>query len=293
MFFYVIPRKTFYAVLLFPLLAQPFIPSAKPDKEREGLLGAVRSVRIEIAKFAKESGKWVEQQRQLMDVTSYDAKGNRVERTTSRGPEGSVVYKERWNHNYNAQGKVIETSFLSADGSESVKETYAYDVKGRLIETVRLQPDGLVRFRETYDYDSNGHLIEKDSYARDGELSVKNIYTYDADGRVIQEASCDQNGSSLKKLIYTYDSKSYKTGVLLYKDDGSIVERHHYEYDTRGNLSEVAFYNPDGLLKNKRLYSYEYDSVGNWTQKTEFNDSRSQPEDVIYRTITYYASSVN
>ena len=57
----------------------PVAPVEDSDRLRDGLVGPVRRVRTEVAKLLNENGKVVESKHAVLEVVSYDIKGNKVE----------------------------------------------------------------------------------------------------------------------------------------------------------------------------------------------------------------------
>jgi hypothetical protein len=105
-------------------------------KENDGLLGPVRRVRTETAKITNNSGKPVEEPRALLEATTYDIKGNRVD---------------------NAYYPAVVNSDAPAG-----REEYKRDDKGNLIETIRRDNDGSILSTEryTYEFDEAGNWIK-------------------------------------------------------------------------------------------------------------------------------------
>lgn len=72
------------------------------------------------------------------------------------------------------------------------------------------------------------------------------------------------------------------------------------DYDREVGSAQVRFFFPDshfpdGLQKDpgERHHSYALDIVGNWIKRTAYRkynypEKHLSPEEVIYRTITYY-----
>lgn len=98
---------------------------AANDREQDGLAGPVRRVRTETAKIAVKGGKPVEGQRVLLEATTYDMKGNRVDNAYYLAAGGSLTGKEVYK--YDARGNMVEMTLHNADGSLLSKETYAYE----------------------------------------------------------------------------------------------------------------------------------------------------------------------
>lgn len=106
---------------------QPAASSAEPesDRLRDGLVGPVRRVRTEVAKLSSETGKMLEGKHAVLEVVSYDIKGNKVENQyfpiAGADLTGKEVYK------YDDKGNLSEMTLLSNDGSLVSKEVYKYE----------------------------------------------------------------------------------------------------------------------------------------------------------------------
>ena len=92
-------------------------------KEQDGLIGPVRSVRTETVKLETKGGRVTEGQRQLLEVTTYNLKGERVDNVSYpiAGVTGTEEYK------YDDKGSIVEMILRSADGSIISKEAYSYE----------------------------------------------------------------------------------------------------------------------------------------------------------------------
>src|SRR5678815_3186588 len=69
-------------------------------KEQDGLIGPVRSVRTETVKLETKSGRVTEGQRQLLEVTTYNLKGERVDNVSYpvAGVTGTEEYTVSYTH---------------------------------------------------------------------------------------------------------------------------------------------------------------------------------------------------
>jgi len=98
---------------------------ADNDRTRDGLVGPVRRVRTEVARLSTETGKMVESKHALLELASYDLKGNKVENQyfpiTGANLTGKEVYK------YDEKGNISEMNLFGADGSLLSKEIYKYE----------------------------------------------------------------------------------------------------------------------------------------------------------------------
>jgi protein TonB len=106
--------------------AQP-APAAVEDSDRvrDGLVGPVRRVRTEVAKLANENGRQVEAKHNLLELVSYDVKGNKVENQYFPIAGASLTGKEVYK--YDEKGNINEMTLLNADGSLLSKEIYRYE----------------------------------------------------------------------------------------------------------------------------------------------------------------------
>jgi YD repeat-containing protein len=109
------------------------------NKEQDGLIGSVHQVRTETAKLISRGGKLVEGQRQLMELTTYDAAGNRVE----------------------------NSYYLIAGSAPAGREEYEYDDKGNIAGMTRRDASNAVLGKESYKYefDEAGNWTKMITYA--------------------------------------------------------------------------------------------------------------------------------
>ena len=95
-------------------------------KDQDGLVGPVRRVQTEMVKLEIRSGVVVEGPRQLLEVTTYNLKGERVDNSSFlvAGSSGSEEYK------YDDKGNISEMTLRGADGSVISREVYKYETDG-------------------------------------------------------------------------------------------------------------------------------------------------------------------
>jgi hypothetical protein len=104
---------------------RPALVFLDSTRERDGLRGPVRRVRAEVARLAaRGAGRIAEGPRRLLEVTTYDAGGRRVENETyavggtAGGQETNV---------YDARGDLAETLVRDAGGRVISRTIYAYE----------------------------------------------------------------------------------------------------------------------------------------------------------------------
>lgn len=104
--------------------SRPAITVLDSTKEQDGLLGSVRRVKTETAKIELKNGRPVEGLPQLVEITTYGIKGNRVENTSypiETGPVGKEEYK------YDEHGNITEMTVRDERGAIVSREAYGYE----------------------------------------------------------------------------------------------------------------------------------------------------------------------
>jgi Flp pilus assembly protein TadD len=135
-----IVRRLLPALMLWPALLAFAVSSQAQDpsiaatraaitvldstKEQDGLLGSVRRVKTETAKIELKDGRPVEGPPQLVEVTTYGIKGNRVE-NTSYPLKGGLVGKEEYK--YDERGNITEMTVRNDRGAILSREAYSYE----------------------------------------------------------------------------------------------------------------------------------------------------------------------
>lgn len=104
--------------------SRPAISVLDSTKEQDGLLGSVRRVKTETARIELKDGLPVEGPSQLIEITTYGIKGNRIENTSY--PAGdSLVGKEEYK--YDERGNITEMTVRNERGSILSREAYSYE----------------------------------------------------------------------------------------------------------------------------------------------------------------------
>ncbi|HEV7374523.1 MAG TPA: nuclear transport factor 2 family protein [Pyrinomonadaceae bacterium] len=124
-----------YGWIQIPGSSQPaaLIPLGS-DKDNDGLTGPVSKVQTETAKLFLKSGKLAEGPRELLELTTYDNQGKRVD----------------------------NSYYLVSTNSQAGKEEYAHDDKGNVSEmTLRDNNNNILsKAVYTYEYDAVGNWIK-------------------------------------------------------------------------------------------------------------------------------------
>src|SRR5215211_4146952 len=103
---------------------RPAITVLDSTKEQDGLVGSVRRVKTETARIEFKDGRPVEGPPQLVEVTTYGIKGNRIE-NTSYPIGGGLVGKEEYK--YDERGNITEMTVRDDRGSIVSREAYNYE----------------------------------------------------------------------------------------------------------------------------------------------------------------------
>lgn len=104
--------------------ARPAISVLDSTKEQDGLVGSVRRVKTETARIEIKDGHPAEGPAQLVEVTTYGIKGNRIE-NTSYPIAGSLVGKEEYK--YDERGNITEMTLRDQRGAILSREAYTYE----------------------------------------------------------------------------------------------------------------------------------------------------------------------
>lgn len=152
--------------LACPANTQSRVERGSADRDRDGLIGAVKAILIDDVTFGEKSGAWVESQ-QASATVIYGAAGSKTLETPFKVnlPGGYAIVPHDLQYNPQAKGRQVEEPMMSSNGSSSGKWVKTYDASGNLIEKAR--------------YDANGSMIEKHNIA----------YEYDSQGNWIKRAA--------------------------------------------------------------------------------------------------------
>ncbi|HVF88118.1 MAG TPA: TonB family protein [Pyrinomonadaceae bacterium] len=101
------------------------LAGANSDREQDGLIGPVRRVRTETAKITTKGGQPSEGARAVLETTTYDIKGGKVDTAYFLTASGALTGKE--NYKYDDKGNIVEMTLHDTDGSVLTKEVYAYE----------------------------------------------------------------------------------------------------------------------------------------------------------------------
>jgi len=172
----------------------------KSDLEHAGLLGKVKTVKVEEAKLSNKSGKPVEGKRILLETQSYGENGRLAKSVRiDAGQRGDYFYT------YDANGNRLEL-IRSSVSSSHVRTEFKYDASGNRLEEVQTADEGLVG-KTVNVYDAKGRCTERRLFNKQG-LFARRTYIYAADANPIEEAEYDPKGALVGKQTYSYELDS-------------------------------------------------------------------------------------
>lgn len=106
------------------------------DKDNDGLSGPVSRVRTETAKLSLKAGKLAEGKRELLELTTYDQQGKRIDNSYYLVASNLQVGKQEYVHD--DKGNVVEMTVRDDNNNILSKEsyTYEYDALGNWVKRV-------------------------------------------------------------------------------------------------------------------------------------------------------------
>ena len=320
-------RKFYVSLVLCLLWITPIVSQIKTDKDRDQLVGQVKSVKAYLIEFVRLGNGIAEEKRRPWYYTTYNTEGNFASRTTydRSGPiiqklvytydanGRSTGYEEYAamvdknlgvprHHVYrlNEEGRRVEYIVFESNGSVAQRFVYKYDARGNLIEEQWYTHTGRLGGRLVSTFDEQGNQTSQTSYLEDGALSWKNVSKYDANGN--RTEWIQHQGNTLKyKILFSYDSKNRmleNETVEFNRIPGTLPATHSpepgkvvYTYDDDKRTKEVATYEVDGMLKQKVVHAY--DERKNEVGLTTFSADSSRKNGETYSINIEYDSQGN
>lgn len=289
--------KKICVIITLLLLFFDLVNAQKTDKEKAGLLGAVKTISSKITTYLDGNLLSTGQTKQQDSVT-YDKIGNEIERVVY-DDYGFLVGKEVRTF---SSANLIGTVLSDTKNVLMEKQTYSYE-NTRLAQILSLDDKGNVYLKQLHTYDIKGRLSEETYYVND-KAAGKTVYQYDAKGNISEVAFYLADSSKAiapigpclgaHKITYSYNENSQTTGVTAYETDGKIRQSWQYTYNAKRNLAEDI--RESVYSRRKFVYTYEYDPNGNWIKQTAAitdlqKSGESKPSErktVLTREITYY-----
>jgi len=262
---------SFSLILLWSLSCavpvEAVMPVEPPDREEDGLVGAVRSVET------RES--------LLVQTDHYDSQGRLIERNQGGTVSPQGLWPLRFLYSYDQAGRRISEAVRDRRG-DLVKETrYGYDEQGDRSAEVAAWGDGTFENASFYEYDE-AHRRTKGLHYNAVRVIDRNLFMYDGRGRLMGERfERNYRYDAAGKQVVTSDGFDAGYEVMtVYNERGQVREkvvsdlagrrqgRSEFQYDEQGNQIEERVSDADGRVTDRKIYRYEYDAAGNWIKET-------------------------
>lgn len=175
----------------------------KTDRAKEGWLGPVQTVVVEMADFGEEGGTLSLSRRVKLFTLTYDAQGKRIERKTFY-----TVHEDSQENlhvtRHDTEGNMIEQTYYQ-HGEFQYKVFCTYDNK-KLVEEDFYDVMGQLRYTREHKYDDHGNPIEMNYSEASGKIIDKLKYEneYDAVGNLIKVTTSrwvTNNGGDVYKPV--------------------------------------------------------------------------------------------
>ncbi|HEX8495394.1 MAG TPA: hypothetical protein VF658_21455 [Pyrinomonadaceae bacterium] len=203
------------------------------DREQDGLVGPVHQLRTETAKLINRAGKLVEGPRQLMELTTYDAGGAKVESAYYLVQGSSLAGREEYE--YDDKGNIKGMTVRAADNSTLSKESYKYEFDEvgnwtKMTASTLVFDAGKVTTKSTevtyrsitYYFDKSiANIVEQNPASNDSRTSVEtpddeaqgsggeSRETFIALRRALEDWIASNNARDIEKQISFYGPKLY------------------------------------------------------------------------------------
>jgi Flp pilus assembly protein TadD len=106
--------------------ATPAAGGASGSREQDGLKGPIRRVRVETANIVTRNGKQVELPKSVIEVSTYDATGRKIDFVAYPVEGATAPGKEEYK--YDDNGNIVEMTMRGNDGSVLSQEKYTYEL---------------------------------------------------------------------------------------------------------------------------------------------------------------------
>jgi TonB family protein len=132
--------------------ATPVAGGVTGSREQDGLKGPVRRVRVETANIVTRNGKQVELPKSVIEVSTYDATGRKIDSVAYPVEGGTAPGKEEYK--YDDKGNIIEMILRGKDGSVLSQEKYTYELDEfgnwkKMTTAIAIYENGTVSYEPT------------------------------------------------------------------------------------------------------------------------------------------------
>lgn len=268
---------------------------------------------------------------QLTRKTGYRESGIPDENIIYRyGPTGkkveqllcSVDGRVGIRYSFDERENMTVQEIYNEDGSlrDKISHRYEYSEKGEALEQMYYPPsrffgDGYISFIPPIHLDSGSHTVatplgQRTLYVHNNSGRVREEHRYDIDGSLLETKLFDDAGvvrrretrlGELGSTTYLFDEMGRQVEIHTFAKKGilgprDVDDRTVFCYDEHGNMTEMITKGPDGAVVQRISNLYAYDSVGNWTEKTETDLSNTwqiEPFPAAFETISVFHRNVS
>lgn len=326
-------QKNFFISLICLTVSITFLISCKNnvkkkknDWEEYGLKGKVYSLKERHYDAYKKFGKILRSKDSFICFTnSEEEEPNFVSKEQNENFSRDLFFDK--------DGLISEKNqYVNVNFAHKFKYEYKHDARYKYLKNEKGNNSNY-HLLEIEKYNNDGKIIELDRfhhYPYNERLEYKKIYLYKQDGYIGVEALYELPFISLKQTSYVYLSAMLPPYIEItdpegneiievYTDcsfkilsektynykfqralghssdlDGKTVSSCTYTFDSSGNIitTKIRF----GDIKLYYFYEYEYDKVGNWIKRVEYNSdsvfsNKLEPNQIAEREIHYYRNS--
>ena len=194
----------------------------RTDREKQGLIGPVKSVRVETAVFEGPAEK-----PSFSHTMTFNQDGRLLDQVT-RNPDGS---EWRAANNYSDSGRLLAMTMYASPGAPGGEVRYVYDDEGRLVAEHHINSEGESTTPTTYTYDSTGEKVRMHMFDFSGG---KNAMIG------IEGTSSAILASEAQRVESRYDTRGEVIEVKVFNPSGELVSRVEITRDALGHpLEEI------------------------------------------------------
>lgn len=240
-------RPVTRGLLAFMLCASPAVASGKTAREKNGLIGPVRSV--------------VTMTPDLSQTETYDRAGHLIEAVIYLQDENSST---RYVFTYGQRGEQQEELAYDAVGTMLYRKLFAHaqDLTGRETALVAASEEGEFHHADFSTYDRAGNVSE--TIQTDGTATSRNLF--DVLGRLLYSARY-REGHLVGELSWRYAADGQVIALTSYSPEGSVTGKILHEYDELGRRVKTTTETIQHGTTSRWITLYEYDGAGNWIKE--------------------------
>jgi YD repeat-containing protein len=211
------------------------------DRQSHGLQGLVCTIETETKEFAKLNGQLIEQP-WLIETTTYDLQGNRIEETFNNAQHPDCTSKSSFV--YTTTEGIEEISIFDALHNFVGKRRSILDQHGRTIEESSNSADGSITSRRMICFNSEGKKTEE-LFHDYQKFEPDTAYGFGIEVNGDHDFGFTNNGSRLTKTLY--DDSGNPTELFCFNDQGVVFHKITFTADSNGRVVKASVNTGDTL----------------------------------------------